>query len=518
MKTRRLKLSFNKEEFNRSSLKLGCSGISTPLITDKQIKENYNLGSVRESFGFFGSSGDPNKFYPGLNIPEDVIPKPEDFIRVPFRLLSATVVGAGSWKATDFSDERVLKASLKKVDKKPIFTEHEQEMLNWVGIVEGTSWGVKSGDVPGGINGILAIDAKTNPKIARGVLIGAIFSNSVTVEFDWKPSHTFSDMYEFDNLVGTYHEDGTMIRRIVTKIHDYHETSLVWLGADPYAKLIGDDGKLVNIDTASTYKLEKEDIKTTYTENKSYSIPMSLDKNIISLSKRKKQIELKPEDMDKELKLALQKLLGLKDTDEVKVENLSKLALVDDKQKVKSENFGKLQAVNEKGENIDTPETIEKESFVMVDKSQFEGLVTTNTELAKFKADVNEKIPTEEGEILLDKLGSLSAEAENGKTLIEAKRVECKRLYGLSVDQKVDKTITEMIENADPKQLEALITQYSGKATGKFTGTCKSCGSKEFEFRSTETGEDDPEAENQDSASFQDLMEKYDKPSMISGK
>ena len=73
----------------------------------------------------------------------------------------------------------------------------------------------------------MAVDAKTNPKVARGVLMGSIFSNSVTVEFEWKMSHPFENEYEFLDKIGQYGADGKMIRRVVTKILNYHKSSLI---------------------------------------------------------------------------------------------------------------------------------------------------------------------------------------------------------------------------------------------------------------------------------------------------
>src|SRR5690606_12701038 len=113
-----------------------------------------------------------------------------------------TTVGAGSWKATDFSDVRMLKGSMGKLKGKTVYKEHDQEVDNWLGFVKETSWSEQftnsTGDtVPAGIDGVLLIDAKTNPKIARGLLMGTIYSNSVTVVFDWEMSHHFEDEWEF---------------------------------------------------------------------------------------------------------------------------------------------------------------------------------------------------------------------------------------------------------------------------------------------------------------------------------
>lgn len=500
---RRIKLSFNKVEFAR--LKLGNAGVIRPLADTETLKQNFNIGdkTVMESFGFFGPAGDPNKFYPGINVPEDVMPKPEDFVRVPFRLLSATTVGAGSWKATDFSKPGVLEASVEKLKGKPIFTDHEQDVYNCIGGVESTNWDSPKGDVPGGINGLLAIDAKSNPAIARNILMKFIYSNSVTVEFNWVPSHTFSSGQEFDRMVGTMHQDGTMVRRIATEILDYHETSICWLGADPYAKLIDDNGSLVNIDTTSTYNLDKPE-EQSYEKNKSYSIPMGLDKKIINLSKT--QLE-KSTTMNKELELALKKILGLKDMDELNLDHLKSLQLVG----TSAENPLKdIKSLDKEGNEVDAPEDVS--GYVLVEKESVNEFKANTESLSR----ISEAIKEVEGEQPIEtKITALIADSKLGISLLSEKRTEVQRLYGLSVDQKTDKVMLDLIEGANLEQLESFAKQFGKGAIGKFTGSCKSCGSTEFELRSSEGGDDTGAGkEKSSSASFHDLMEKYDKPTM----
>lgn len=496
-----MKLSFNKDEVFRSSINLGMSGINMPVISPEEIKNKFGVeGKALEQFGWFGGSNNANTFYPGLDVPEELMPKPEDFIRVPFRLLSATVVGAGTWKATDFSNIDLLKASASKLTKKPIYYDHDTDLLNWVGIVESTTWEDAKGDVPGGINALLAIDAKTNPKIARGVLIGAIFSNSVTVEFDWIPSHSFNDAYEFENHCGTISaKDGKMIRRIVTNIYDYYETSLVWLGADPYAKLIDENGDLVNVDESSTYKLEKETAKNQYEKDKRFSIGLSLDKNILSLNKQQSKQQINFVEMKKELLIMLTSLLGLQEGTELTKEHLSKLSIKTEGDPTPDPTLAKLSAIDDEGNPLESLPSIEKEgTHLIVAKDTFE----------KFKTEAA-------------KVTQLEADAKIGRDSIQAKRDEVKRLYGLSVGENSDDSVLSLIDSAKPEQLDGLMKQYAKGATGKFTATCKKCGEKDsFEFRSSEgtLGEGGEPTPTSKSASFSDLMDKFDNITMFPGK
>lgn len=173
------------------------------------------------------------------------------FIEATYRLISACIVNK-SWVPTDFSEPGLLEKSMPLLMGQSVFTDHNSSMNNVVGSVASVTWdqSFKQGDivVPAGINGVLRIDAESNPKLARGILMDppSVHSNSVTVTFAWKPSHAFKDLWEFYDKLGSY-KDGEMVRRIVTHIESYHETSLVAHGADPFAQLISPNGKLNHI-------------------------------------------------------------------------------------------------------------------------------------------------------------------------------------------------------------------------------------------------------------------------------
>ena len=201
------------------------------------------------SFGLWGSaSNDFNKFYPDLKV-EDLQPKEEDFIEPVYRLLSNCIV-AKNRLPTEFP-ANVLKESMQLLVGQSVYPDHDDDVVNAVGAVKSVFWEEQRTQdgvlIPAGINGILKIDAKSNPRVARGIMMDppSIHSNSVTVVFAWKPSHEFENIYDFYNKLGQLHADGTMVRRIVTKIESYLETSLVSHGADPYAQIIK-NGKLNN--------------------------------------------------------------------------------------------------------------------------------------------------------------------------------------------------------------------------------------------------------------------------------
>ena len=183
-----------------------------------------------------------NTYYPDVK-PEDLRPEEGEFIFPIFRLLSEVVVNKMS-SPVDFRSQGVLKDSAPLLVGQTVYTEHEQIIGNHIGVVMETYWqdsyttkGIK---VPAGINGILKLDGKSNPKIARGILQDppAIHSASVSVMYRWAKSHNIDDF--FDKL-GTFNDKGELIRKIATEIILYQELSLVPHGADPFAQLIKGD-------------------------------------------------------------------------------------------------------------------------------------------------------------------------------------------------------------------------------------------------------------------------------------
>jgi len=226
-------------------------------ITEKTFSEdifkNAKVDESISSFGLFGGSINYNTFYPDLK-PEDITPQDADFIEPVYRMLSECIVG--SYYPTDFSRNNVLRDSMSLLIGQTVNCDHETEVGNAIGAVRTTAWqeAYKIGDldVPAGINGYLKIDAKSNPRLARGIMMDppSIHSNSVTVKFTWEPSHPNMDINEFYNKMGSYDADGNLICRVATKIISYMETSLVSAGADPFAKQIR-DGKIVLPESAN---------------------------------------------------------------------------------------------------------------------------------------------------------------------------------------------------------------------------------------------------------------------------
>lgn len=248
----------------------------TPEMIEKKL--SLNGGIDLEKLGFWDSSS-PNytTFYPEVK-PEDLVPQEADFIYPVFRMLSQTIVNADSYPI-DFSKAGVLKASMALALGVTINADHETALGNAMGSVKEVFWQngytdpVTNKLVPGGINGVFKIDGKSNPRIARGIMMDppSIHSNSVTVKFMWEKSHATMSDEEFWNKWGTKDAEGKLIRKVVTNIVMYRETSLVGLGADPYAQVTGSNGKIMDPSRASRQYQNMLSAKATDPEIYSFS-------------------------------------------------------------------------------------------------------------------------------------------------------------------------------------------------------------------------------------------------------
>lgn len=549
-KTYRHKMHFDKREL-AGSVSLGAVGISMPTLSAEAL-ENYREGLTRQRGSMnFGMLGNDPKYYADTRM-SDITPKPEDFLEVPFRLISATIVGGGTWKATDFSNAAILKKSTPLLDGVPLYKDHETDLDNWVGLVNGVKWtnafkDASGIDVPAGIDGLVAIDIKTNPKVARGVAAGAIYSNSVTVEFDWEMSHTFENEWDFLNKLGTIGSDGKMVRRIVTGIHNYHESSLVWLGADPFAKAIDPEGNLKNIDISSIYSYAKESFSKTakITSDELDSIPVDVEKarnfgvnfalaeNVLSLARREKLSNNNNNQNNKDMKkflaafiLAFGKNFDLKEGDDLTEDQMlgfmKQLSFTDDKsvvvsseQKLALDSFSakalevfKANEAHKDATTVDAVSFMTDHTFVPVSVlAELHGKETEVVTLAKTNTDLEAKVT------------SLTVDATVGKKFISMKQEEAIRLYRVAVgEESVVPSVVELFKKADSEAIDGLLKQYTKSATHKFTGKCTSCGSTDFDFQSSLSGEVDKAVPSVEPVDTDAIYAKYSRGSMNIGR
>lgn len=210
----------------------------TPEALKKKIQQTelrYNDSIAKERL--LQESGDDQSLESNSDLSES------DFVFVTYRAISATTLAD---RPIDFSNDKMLKRSVAKLKGQTVFKDHETSVDNWVGRVDSTLWDEDTKGLPPGINAVLKLDTVKDPMTVRGVLQGAIHSASVTVSFEWKPSHPkLMDEGSFFDFLGD-EVDGEMVRVVVTKIEKYWEISLVWQGADEFAKQIGVDGRPVH--------------------------------------------------------------------------------------------------------------------------------------------------------------------------------------------------------------------------------------------------------------------------------
>ena len=478
---------------------LMVSNVPEVVIDANSLSENFYKGTGNfsedpkkslERFGMWGGTLNVNQFMPNVT-PEMLKPKDKDFIEPMFRMISATVV-ARKYNPTEFS-ENILKESMPLLVGQSINIDHETDVCNAIGAVKSVEWQDAYRDdeagiiIPAGINGIMKIDGLSNPRIARGIQMDppSIHSNSVTVEFEWEPSHMFEDMWEFYSKLGTYTENGELIRRVVTRIISYKETSLVWHGADPFAQLIK-SGKLNNPAYAGSqsYSLSEEkaaevnnpakrvslfDFKVLSEKDIKYNTPQS--NNEKGTGKGNHNNQNNKTKMDKELQQMLASLFG---------ENLLTLS---------------------EGQEISAELAL----------SQIKTLVQQNKDFAeKVNAKDQEiKTLTEEKVNLEKNLKSYKEAKENWDTHIKSFREETVVAYKkVSGEENVDSNILALLENEGTtlETLTALRKTYEAQLDEKFPMHCNHCGSKDVS-RASSINPQEEEEKNQVPKSTRDIAQ-----------
>lgn len=421
-------------------------------------------------FGLFGSNTDYNTYYPDVT-PEDVKPKDSEFIEPVFRMLSNCIV-AKNYMPTEFPKD-ILKASMGLLLGQTVNCDHETEIGNAIGSVKEVSWQNAYTDetmgieIPAGINAVLKIDAKANPRIARGIMMDppSIHSNSVTVQFEWKPSHSFEKEWEFYDKLGTIAEDGTMVRRIVTKIISYKETSLVSHGADPFAQIIK-NGKINNPQYAGATYYSFSDMppmdEKTLRSKIAYLDFKDIRSNDIMYNTSKPNYEGNQNPKIQNDMNELQKFLDQLFSDGV-------LSLAEGS----------------------TPS-------MEVALSQVKDLVVAKNSLTQEKAKADQKISELQGEVtsLKEQISANQAMVNIGTSHLSEVRSSAiasyKKLYG---DDKVDQNILALLE-ADSTNIETLLSlkaTYDAQLDEKFPMRCAKCGSHDVSRASSSIQGNDPE-------------------------
>lgn len=427
--------------------------VSIPL---QSFSENYFKATKvdTEKYGLFGANTDYNTYYPNVT-KEDLNPQDSEFIEPVFRLLSNCIV-AKDYNPTEFSEE-VLKASMNLLVGQTVNCDHETDIGNAIGSIKSVSWqdSYKADNgvvIPGGINGVLKIDAKANPRIARGILMDppSIHSNSVTVQFEWKPSHYFEKKWEFYDKLGTIAEDGTMVRRIVTKIISYKETSLVSHGADPFAQIIA-NGKINNPDYAGARYYSYADVQ-----------PMDLDTLKTKIS-----------------------YYDFKGANQIStMYNTSKFNNGGNQNPPKNNNMNEVEKFLEQLFGQDMLSLAEGSTpTVELALSQIKDIISENQSLSEAKTKAEGEVTSlkEEVDSLKETIKSNEKMVSLGEAHLKDVREATIASYKKTVDEdKADANILSLLE-ADTTNVETLLSlkaTYDAQVEEKFPLHCADCGSK----------------------------------------
>lgn len=462
------------------------AGYIPPSVGAQAFVENYYKWTNPDpesiaQFGLFGSDIDYNTYYPNMDASE-LTPKEDEFIEPVFRLLSETIVSK-NWNPTDFSQNGVLKASMKLLLGQTVNCDHSTDIGNAIGSVSQVYWQDaykdKGINIPAGINGVLKIDGKANPRIARGILMEppSIHSNSVTIQFKWDKSHPEMEDDEFYTKLGTYDAKGNMVRRMVTEVVRYLETSLVSHGADCFAQKIGADGKIVNPTFAhrswASYKDYEEDKEKNFYFSDFKDLNNTQTSNIDN-----PQIEDNQENktMNEELQLFIQSLVEA---------NIICFA--------------------------EGTEANQENALAMLKSlvSSRDDLQTQVTNLTTEKNTLTEQIANKEAEI-----ANLKEMATVGKNHIASLRESAVATYKKLMGEQADETIVTML-NAETTGLATLISltkEYNQRLEEKFPLTCSKCGSKDISRASSlsdEEGRKKEETIEKQEKSTADLMEEF---------
>lgn len=406
-------------------------------LANKVLHKNIN---ITENGLFDTVAPNFNNYYPEVS-EEDLKMEDKDFIFPVYRGLSETIVNGNF---TDFSMNSVLKQSMSKLKGQTVYVNHDMIVGAHIGVVMDTKWSesYKSGAliVPAGINTKLKIDIKSNPNIARGIMMDppAIHSVSATLQFAWEKSHSKMEDNEFWTKLGTPGPDKQMVRKVAIDIVRYYELSMVSHGADPYAKRVGEDGKLIPENLARQFSQNSLGIKPTSYHYFSFR-ELGVEKNNLTIPNPINDNENDKNDMKEFLeKLALNLKLTGDQTEDTIITALSDII-------TKSDSVATLQT------SVDTL-TGEKNDLT--------------TKVTDLTTKVNDAT-------VLAEANKLAADSYN--TLLVKLRANVLANYVKLKGETKDEAIVNLIGTANYDTLQSLDKDYTTQLEDKFPMTCKDC-------------------------------------------
>lgn len=223
----------------------------------------------------------------------EILPREEDLYFLTMRAISQKLID-GYW--IDYTRPGVLEASVSLLNKQRICVDHYWwKAESAIGAITDSVWdaeGANSNGLPG-INIRFFVDSKIAPGIVRRLAypVPAIHSGSVTVGFEWEPSHPrLMDEDKFWWAMGEEVE-GSIVRLIVTRILFYREFSLVYEGADSDAKRLPDE-PMTNGEDDDDMKRKKDGMYSAPTQPPKGGITNEETKTVKLTAEQKKLLGL----------------------------------------------------------------------------------------------------------------------------------------------------------------------------------------------------------------------------------
>ena len=348
-------------------------------------------------------------------------PNPADYVLVPFRALSAADDVQHGMFNFAHDGGAALKAAVGMFNDLMVLKDHDMSVDNWVGKTQEAYWDTSIPNSPPGVNFMIKLDTKADPKLARGVLSGMVNSGSVTIEFDYDQSHPKMKDYEFYMNLGQVVE-GKRVQALITKVTRLYEYSLVWQGADTHAKAIKPDGTIDRPGLGQNTE----------------------DGNLKKLA-------------------ALLKLADTATEDEI----AASLTVL-------STNLANAEAAK-------TTAEAEKTAAQATLATKEAELATKTTEVTSLNAKVvtltSEKTAAEA------ELNGLKATKTQFETLLAARRAEALRLYNLANGDKASESMRTVIGAAPLDTTESFITAFGAEVEKIMPLTCAKCASTEVNRR-----------------------------------
>ena len=275
------------------------------------------------------------------------------------------------------------------------------------------------------------------------------------------------NLWDFYDKLGTYDDKGELIRRVVTGIQNYSETSLVSHGADPFAQRILDNGRINNIAHAASAYYGAMSNQEDYNEVAKRNIYFGDFKSLDTLENGLLSYE--------------------------KLHNTSKTNNKGEDNSTKSNNMNKEKTEAEKTVEVTPVTKVELgslfgEGLLTLKEGQEMNLELAKTSILSLKEEIK-SLKLKEG--IADKY----VNSVRSLTLENFKKVS-------GGEDKTDPVLLSLIATTNIDVLESLSLNYQKQLDEKFKLKCTKCGSHDVSrassLNNSEENEDTEELNNED--------------------